>query len=187
MKNISQTYSVGLWLFSGKANMKSILTATVVPSPRGILKSAAFGIALLATIGLAAPGKAANPQHIKQLLQTRRCQGCDLRAANLANVDLSQANLTGADLSGANLSNAKLNGSELPASNLKQANLRGAQLNSVNLAGANLTSANLTKAVLTNTNLSGANLHNTNLSQTNLNSRTNFPHQQPVVVPIDPD
>lgn len=168
--------------------MKSILAAAVAfPSPQEILKSTAFGIALLTAIGLAAPVKAANPQHIKQLLETHRCEGCDLRAANLANVDLSKANLTGADLSGANLSNAKLKDSELPTANLRQANLKGAQLNSVNLAGANLTSANLSKAVLTNTNLSGANLHNTNLSQTRLDAATSFPNQQPTLVPIDPD
>ncbi len=51
---------------------------------------------------------AGNPGHIKRLLETKQCQGGDLRDANL-----SRFNLTGADLSGAKMLFASLNGAKL--------------------------------------------------------------------------
>jgi uncharacterized protein YjbI with pentapeptide repeats len=84
---------------------QSILAAMVAPPClKWSSKSTVFGIALLTAIGFAAPVKAENPEHVRQLLETKRCPGCDLTGANLANIDLSEADLTGADLSGANLS-----------------------------------------------------------------------------------
>lgn len=48
---------------------------------------------LLTPLCLAAAAKAANPDHVKQLLNTNACIKCDL-----TNVDLMGANLKGANL-----------------------------------------------------------------------------------------
>lgn len=79
------------------------------------------------------PASAGNPEHLKQLINTNICQGCDLRGVNLRNANLSGANLSNANLSGADLSGANLNGA-----NLSNANLTNAKLNGVNLKEANL-------------------------------------------------
>lgn len=123
-------------------------------------------IALTATIGFATPAAAENPQHVKRLLETKQCQGCNLSGANLTNAELSNANLIGADLSqaklnGANLSNASLIGAKLIRTNLNRAkltgaNLSGAQLYAVNLEKANLSDADLSGAKLTRVNFQGA-------------------------------
>ncbi|MBF2028568.1 MAG: pentapeptide repeat-containing protein [Oscillatoriales cyanobacterium C42_A2020_001] len=42
-----------------------------------------------------------NPEHVKQLLATKQCPGCDLGGANLRGANLARANLQGAELSGA--------------------------------------------------------------------------------------
>lgn len=94
--------------------------------------------AILAPLWLTTPVKAENPEHVKQLLETKQCQGCDLSRA-----DLTNANLEGANLSGANL---------------REAVLVGANLTNANLQEANLTCANLTNAKLINVNLDKANL-----------------------------
>lgn len=67
---------------------------------------------------------AENPDHVKQLKETRICKNCDLRGADL----------TGLDLYGAQLQEADLEGAVLTDTNLALANLRGA--NGVNFAGA---------------------------------------------------
>ncbi len=56
-----------------------------------------------------------------------RCQGADLRHA-----DLVGRNLAGADLRGANLARADLRGANLAGANLEGADLSGARLNKVN-------------------------------------------------------
>jgi uncharacterized protein YjbI with pentapeptide repeats len=94
--------------------------------------------AILAPLWLTTPVKAENPDHVKRLLETKQCQGCDLSGVNLTN-----ANLEGVNLSGANLSDAVL---------------VGANLTNANLQAANLTRANLTHAKLTNVYLDKANL-----------------------------
>lgn len=42
-----------------------------------------------------------NPEHVKQLLATKQCPGCELGGANLAEPNLAGANLQSAELSGA--------------------------------------------------------------------------------------
>jgi uncharacterized protein YjbI with pentapeptide repeats len=112
------------------------------------LKASALvvGSLLLASMGLAQPSFAANPDHVRQLLETRKCRGCDLSGA-----DLSQADLIGADLSTANLEGA----------NLSQVRLIGAKLNNAFLRGANLGRANLDDTDFTRAFLQGANLTGT--------------------------
>lgn len=103
---------------------------------------------------VAAPAQGANPDHIQQLLTTRRCAQCDLVGASLVYANLVGADLQGADLRGANLSR----------SNLSQANLRGANLQSATLFGATLTDAQLTNANLASTDLRQAVLFGADLS-----------------------
>jgi len=67
---------------------------------------------LVASLTLTNPAQAANPEHIKQLLETKQCKGCDLTNAHLRGASLEGANLAGANLENvylykANLVNAK--------------------------------------------------------------------------------
>ncbi len=111
------------------------------------------------TGGVGLPAQAANPDHIQQLLSTRRCSQCDLVGASLVYANLVGADLQGADLRGANLSR----------SNLSQANLRGANLQSATLFGATLTDAQLTSANLTSTDLRQAVMFGADLSGATMN------------------
>ena len=80
---------------------------------------------LLTTMGLTAPAiaKSYEPNHLKRLLETNQCPGC-----NLSNADLRGVNLSYADLRGANLSYADLRGANLTGANLSGANTKGAKL-----------------------------------------------------------
>lgn len=101
---------------------------------------------LLISLGEAAPVKAADPTHVKRLLETKECSGCDLSRANLSGADLSFAILVNANLMGANLKGANLSGANLTRANLSEADLRQANLNQAFLTSANLDKANLTGA-----------------------------------------
>jgi uncharacterized protein YjbI with pentapeptide repeats len=109
--------------------------------------------ALALTLGLAAPLKAENPDHVRRLLETRECVRCDLSDARLAGANLRNANLRGANLQGANLRRANLSGANLSDADLTDANLRNANLRNANLFGADLSDANLQGADLNGTNL----------------------------------
>src|SRR3954470_12722685 len=71
---------------------------------------------------------AADPNHVAQLRETKKCERCDLSGANLIEATLSGANLSGANLIGADLLGANLSG---------RAYLLGANLSRANLIGAN--------------------------------------------------
>jgi uncharacterized protein YjbI with pentapeptide repeats len=87
----------------------------------------------------------ANPNQIRQVLQTRECQGCDL----------ARAKLSFANLRAANLRNANLFSADLKLTDLREANLIGALLDKADLRGADLTGADLTGALMSETNLCG--------------------------------
>lgn len=103
---------------------------------------------------------AENAEHVRQLLSTRQCRGCDLSRAGLVFANLAGADLSGANLAGANLSQANLTGANLRGANLTQVSLSGANLNGAILTGANLGGADLRGAYLGNADLSGAQLEN---------------------------
>jgi uncharacterized protein YjbI with pentapeptide repeats len=88
----------------------------------------------------------ADPNQVRQVLQTRECQGCDL-----SRTKLSFANLRNANLRYANLSSA-----DLKLTDLRDANLIGAILDKADLRGADLTGADLTSAYMSETNFCGA-------------------------------
>lgn len=102
------------------------------------------GTLLLLGLATAAPSFAANPNHVRQLLQTGECRGCDLTRANLRNANLRDAQLEGANLTGANLRGANLSDADLKDAILRGANLTGANLNDTDFTEANLQGANLT-------------------------------------------
>lgn len=90
------------------------------------------GLSLLASfVGGVVPVTAARPDHVQQLIETGRCQGCDLVEANLVGVDVAAA-----DLRGANLARALLNHARLAGANLEGASLVGADLHGTDLRGA---------------------------------------------------
>ncbi len=122
----------------------------------------------LLSLNLLGTADAANPNHVKQLLETGFCQGCDLRGADLQAAHLLGADLRDADLSDANLENANLEGADLKGANLEGANLAGTFLNSAELNNANLAVANLSNANLIQANLTGANLLGSNLEGTQM-------------------
>ncbi len=58
--------------------------------------------AIVLILGVSVPAQAENPAHLKQLLETKQCAGCDLSGAQLAGTNLQGANLKDANLQGAN-------------------------------------------------------------------------------------
>ncbi|MBA4417234.1 MAG: pentapeptide repeat-containing protein [Syntrophus sp. (in: bacteria)] len=94
-----------------------------------------------------------NQADLDKLLETKKCQWCDL-----GNADLSGAQLSGADVSGANLYGANLSKANLSGANLSAAYLHSADLSWANLSDAYLREANLNGAILSNVNLTGADL-----------------------------
>ncbi len=134
------------------------------------------GVAIV--LGIVSPADAYNPKHLKTLISTKKCVGCDLSGANLSrqqlvNADLRAANLVGANLTDANLTSAKLDGAnltgaDLTRTNLTRANLQAASLIDVSFDRTNLTNTDLSYANLVNTNFSTAILKNTDLAGANL-------------------
>lgn len=106
------------------------------------------------------PVRAENLEHLRQLLATKRCNGCDLSGAGLVMSNLAGARLSQANLVNANLSQANLSGADLSGANLTGASLHGANLMGANLSGAILNGTDLRETYLTNANLSGTALNN---------------------------
>lgn len=88
----------------------------------------------------------ADPNQVRQVLQTRECQGCDL----------SRTKLSFSNLRNANLRYANLFSADLKLADLRDANLIGAILDKADLRGADLTGADLTSAYISETNFCGA-------------------------------
>lgn len=101
------------------------------------------------------PVRAENLDHLRQLLATKQCDGCDLSGSGLVMSNLTGARLSRANLVNANLSQANLSGADLSGANLTGASLHGANLIGANLSGAILNGTDLREAYLTNANLSG--------------------------------
>lgn len=137
------------------------------------MKSLIFGLASFLTIGtLVLPANAENQAHLRQLLATKSCAGCDLSGAGLVMADLVGADLSGANLAGANLSRANLMGADL-----RGANLTGTSLHGANLTGAKLTGSTLIGADLRNTNLYGTVFEETTTNGANLQGAMGIPNQ----------
>ncbi len=97
-----------------------------------------IGLLAIAMVLFGGAAHAENPDHMRQLLRTGDCPGCDLSNAFLNGLDLPNANLQGANLSGARFQNI-----QLTRANLSEANLSGASFAITTLTGANLTNADL--------------------------------------------
>lgn len=98
-------------------------------------------VSVTASMGVILPAYAENPDHMRQLVRTGDCPGCDL-----SDTVLSELNLQGADLQGANLSGTRLRNVQLNQANLREANLSGARFLGTSLQGANLQGASLEAA-----------------------------------------
>lgn len=127
-------------------------------------------LTFIGTTGLTSGVMAENLEHMRQLLSSKSCPGCDLSGAGLV-----FAQLAGGDLTGANLVRANLSQSDLTGANLTNANLVGASLSSANLAGANLAGANLGGADLRGAYLMNANLEGADLTNANLRGAVGIP------------
>jgi len=122
-------------------------------------------LTLLASLSIAAPVRAENQEHLRQLVSTRQCVECDLSQAGLTFANLSGANLNRANLTGANLSRANLQGADLRGANLTGASLHGANLFGAKLDGAQFNYADLREANLTAASLEGTVFEGTLLQQ----------------------
>ncbi|MUG97412.1 hypothetical protein F7734_35845 [Scytonema sp. UIC 10036] len=128
--------------------------------------------AFLTILSLSQTAQAANPEHIRQLLASKKCSGCDLSGAGLVMADLSGADLNGANLVGANLSRANLIGADLRNANLSGASFFGANLSAAKLTGASLVGTDLRRSYLYN-----AELTSTNINSANVQGATGIPLQ----------
>ncbi|MFN4786761.1 MAG: pentapeptide repeat-containing protein, partial [Pseudanabaena sp.] len=99
----------------------------------------------------------------QRLIETNRCQGCNLQNTDLSGLKLIGANLNKANLQGANLRSVDLRGSNLQEAVLIQSDLSYADLRLTNFAKANLQGANLS-----NTHLLDASFVQSNLQEANL-------------------
>jgi hypothetical protein len=111
-----------------------------------------LALAVIAAVGL--PARAGDgATDLIRLLEQRRCNGCQLRDADLVNADLRDAELRGADLRRANLGQARLDGANLSGADLRFTSLLGASLQGADLRGARLEGTDLRQS-----DLSGAQL-----------------------------
>jgi len=124
--------------------------------------------ALLLTFGASTSAFAINPDHVKLLLSTKACPGCDLRGATFEGTDLRGANLAGANLQDARLQQVNLEGANLAGATLERANLERARLKNANFTNATLRQTNLARADLERATLRGAKLVDANLPRVNL-------------------
>jgi uncharacterized protein YjbI with pentapeptide repeats len=114
-----------------------------------------------------------NPDHVKKLLETRSCPGCDLR-----NLLLTKETIFGYPLSDNYITNKgfvdsegrfnKGGGKKVIVVNLRGANLEGASLIGIDLAfsdfrNANLTNSRIVETLLYKADLRGANLKNSTI------------------------
>ncbi|HEY9810024.1 MAG TPA: pentapeptide repeat-containing protein, partial [Halomicronema sp.] len=72
--------------------------------------------------------RAENPQHVRRLLETKECRGCNLGNVNLRGADLRDVDLRDAYLAGANLEQADLSGAKLVGADMSDTNLISAKL-----------------------------------------------------------
>ncbi len=93
----------------------------------------------------------AKNQKLVQLLNTKKCYGCDL-----AGLDLSGQSLVGADLENANLTGCNLQRCDLRRANLKGAKFVQAKMQQVKIDGADCYKANFSFANLTGASTFGA-------------------------------
>lgn len=122
---------------------------------RGVILMTKLTLPILTVAATLFAGSASafDPDDLKRLKETARCNECNLRRADLRYTILYNASLRGADLSRADLSHADLTG----------ANLRGTDLRYAILYKANLDGADLRKADLSYAKMSGAKLCNTSM------------------------
>lgn len=93
------------------------------------MRIATCAFAAASTIGLLARGD--DPAHVKQLVELKICQQCNLQDATLKALDAEKGNVVNSDFRGADLYKA----------NFREAVLTGAQFGGANLNGADLTGA----------------------------------------------
>ena len=122
-------------------------------------------LSLLLPLMVASTAQAENPDHVRRLLTTNACYGCDLSGAVLNSSHLIGADLRGADLSGAQLTGSNLEGADLTGANLEGADLTGVMLTNASLNHANLDGVNFTRAMIYYVDVAGASLENIDLTQ----------------------
>ena len=127
-------------LFSPKLRSIAHNCPKVLSSSLG-RSSLLWGAALL--VGLLTPtqAKAENPAHVRQLLNTNRCEDCDLSGANLSDLDLTDAQLEGSDLRNANLNRTILVRADMQNTILRDASLSGTNFQAANLQNADVSGA----------------------------------------------
>lgn len=113
--------------------------------------SVAIGALMLASITSSASGNANDASHLMSLLESRRCNGCNLQNADLIHADLRDAKLQKANLQRANLSASRLDGADLRGADLSYTTLAGASLRGADLRGAQMLGTDLRETDLSGT------------------------------------
>ncbi|MBF0276412.1 MAG: pentapeptide repeat-containing protein [SAR324 cluster bacterium] len=114
-----------------------------------------------------------NPEHLDQLLETKKCAQCDLSGVTLENIDLKEADLPGANLKGSTLINVNLDRANLKGANLQNSELDHVDLREAILVEANLQHASVNKSSMDQSNFARANLDFVMLRKATL-KRANF-------------
>ena len=103
-------------------------------------KSAAFAAVCVALLlGSFAAVQAENPEHVKQLRETKKCVGCDFNGADIQGASLQMADVASADFRNAKLYKVDFRGADLTGAMFTGADLSGADLR--NTKGADLVGA----------------------------------------------
>ena len=125
-------------------------------------------LALLLSI-LSLASAAFQPQDLERLLQSGRCDHCDLSGSDLRGRQLVGASLVGSDLRDADLSRSRLRYADLSGAHLSGARLQGADLSGARLRGARLYGVDLSE-----TRLAGADLRDTDMSHMDIDLALEF-------------
>ena len=98
--------------------------------------------------------------NVARLLDTKECERCNLRNADLIDAILDFSELSNSNLSNANLLRADLHQADFYHADLSNANLSNANMKEANLGKADLAGADLSDAVVTGAYFFAADLMN---------------------------
>jgi hypothetical protein len=129
-------------------------------------------LAAIAVPCVASGAWAFDEAHLKQLIETKQCNGCDLGGADLANLDLSGAQLMSANLNAAHLANTNLRGANLTKASIVEANLANTNLRQTNLSETTFVHSNLAQVAMQGATLYGTDFQWANLNGANLSTAT---------------
>jgi len=110
-------------------------------------------IGLLANFDLA-DGSFAQTTIVNHLIETNKCENCDMDGVDFSNAELTCVDLSGSSLNNSMMKNADLRGADLSNTMMKNTDLRGIDLRCIDKSDGSTSCTDLTKAVLIDADLS---------------------------------